>query len=154
MSFLSLSSEELDITVCSSLADLEKTLMQVKSLRYQIYSKYLSEKLNYEKQIRKLESDLGCCNSSKHSTQALSLQDLTTPRSALQERSINSSHISTQTTEDKAIQTCPNFSIPALKQIKDLSTHKSFVQVSKQARPDYDENLFKVVEQLEYLIKT
>ncbi len=153
MSSLSLSSEELDITVCSSLADLEKTLMHVKSLRYQIYSKYLAEKLNYEKQIRKLEDDLGSCNS-KYSTQALSLQDLSTPRSALQERSSNLSHISTQTTEDKGIQTGPNFSIPALSQVKDLKTRQPSVASKKPARPEYDENLFRVVEQLEYLIKT
>ena len=148
------SSEELDTTVCSSLADLEKTLMQVKSLRYQIYSKYLSEKLRYETQIRKLENEIFSSNSSKNSTQALSLNDLSTSRSALKERSVNLSHISTQTTEDKSIQTCNNFSFPEDKK----KVYESF-EVQRRVRDRsshhlYDENLFNVVEQLEYIIKT
>lgn len=154
MSSQQLSSEELDTTVCSSLADLEKTLMQVKSLRYQIYSKYLSEKLRYETQIRKLENEIFSSNSSKNSTQALSLNDLSTSRSALKERSVNLSHISTQTTEDKSIQTCNHFSFPEDKK-KGFDSFET--QRKVRGRYDhhlYDENLFSVVEQLEYIIKT
>lgn len=149
MSARLLSSEELDVTVSTSLADLEKTLMQVKSLRYQIYSKYLSEKLSYEGQIRKLENELISSNySSKNSTQVLSLNDLCTPRTPLQERSGNSSHISTQTTEDKAIQTAPQFSFPNMNNDDKAREVKSQIRKSR-----YDENLFNIVEQLEYLIK-
>ena len=149
MSYQMLSSEELDVTVSTSLADLEKTLMQVKSLRYQIYSKYLSEKLSFEGQIRKLENELISSNfSSKQSTQVLSLNDLCTPRTPLGERSGNLSHISTQTTEDKGIQTNPHFSIPNLN-----SCEKAREGNSRVVKPRYDENLFNIVEQLEYLIK-
>lgn len=154
MSSLHPSSEELDTTVCSSLADLEKTLIQVKSLRYQIYSKYLSEKLRYENQLRKLENEISSSTRSKNSTQAFNFADLSTPRSALQEKSQNLTHISTQTTEEKSIQTCNNFS--KVKESKKVfeSFDKHGKVRDRYNRNLYDENLFNVVEQLEFLIKT
>ena len=148
------SSEELDTTVCSSLADLEKTLIQIKSLRYQIYSKYLSEKLRYENQVRKLENEIFASNQSASSTQALSFPTSATPRSALQERSQNLSHISTQTTEENSVQTCNNFSFPKdSKRVFDSFEKHGKVR-DRYNRNLYDENLFNVVEQLEFLIKT
>ena len=41
-------SKDLDVTISSDISELEKALLQVKSLRYQMYTKFLSEKLFYE----------------------------------------------------------------------------------------------------------
>jgi hypothetical protein len=54
--------KDLDKTVHSDLSDLEKTLIQVRSLRYQMYSKFLSEKLFYEKKLRCLENEKNSSN--------------------------------------------------------------------------------------------
>ena len=79
-------SKDLDVTISSDISELEKALLQVKSLRYQMYTKFLSEKLFYETQLRKLE------NSNSHSS--FNFNELKNTQNrlkfSLQERSLNS----------------------------------------------------------------
>ena len=149
-------SGELDITINSDISELEKILLQVKSLRYQMYTKFLSEKLLYETKLRKLEKAKN--SSSQIIKENLSENTLSSLRLPLTERNLNIMSISPQTTSDKNIQTCnfhiPNISVSSLGSskgsFKDPNTN-SLEFVRKINSPIYDEKLFKIVEQLESL---
>ena len=149
-------SESLDLTVNSNFCELEKTLLQVKSLRYQMYTKFLSEKLSYETKLRKLENDNNF--SSFLSRENMTSTNKTLKAKALGERSINILSMSTQTTSDKGIQTCdfhmPDVSINSLcssKRSDTASFNNPSLNSERTGSPLYDERLFAIVEQLEFL---
>ena len=114
-------SKDLDVTISSDISELEKALLQVKSLRYQMYTKFLSEKLFYETQLRKLE------NSNSHSS--FNFNELKNTQNrlkfSLQERSLNSISMNYKKSSDKSIQTC-DFHIPNISVTSLASSKKSF----------------------------
>lgn len=169
------SGEELDITVTSSVFELEKTLLQVRSLRYQMYSKYLSEKLSYEKTLRKLEQEIYSSTIESKENTLSSHKDQKSSRKPLGGLSLNVISNSLTTTSDKSIQTTnshiPNIlmnSITSKRAFHDTgsslqssenllqfldshSNRNSFDSTRDEVTQMYDERLFKIVEQLEHI---
>ena len=152
-------SGELDITVNSDISDLEKTLLQVKSLRYQMYNKYLSEKLIHERKLRKLENEnLVLSQKFTERGSGISSNSLAS-KPPLQERSVNEMRSSALTAE-KSIQTCnfhePNVSMTSLCDSKRSlgDTYRNPLDSDREAKNYYDERLFNIVEQLEFLAQT
>ncbi|OMJ81011.1 hypothetical protein SteCoe_18626 [Stentor coeruleus] len=169
------SGEELDITVTSSVFELEKTLLQVRSLRYQMYSKYLSEKLSYEKTLRKLEQEIYSSTIESKENIPSSHKGQKSLRKPFGDLSLNIINSSLNTTSDKSIQTT-NSHIPNIltnsitskrashntesslqssgnfsKFLDSYRDRNSFDSTRDEVTQMYDERLFKIVEQLEHI---